>query len=327
MNGADRRGRPDIAAYFFEARDHPPLAAGLMVFSLVLLSLQDMIIKLTSDSFSIWQFQLLRASLNMTLLVGGVLLFRTAAALPPRRLWVVILRSACLVGAMLCFFAGIPFLSLAEIAAGLYLFPLIVTLLSRFVLGEAVGVQRLAAVGAGFCGSLLILKPAGDSFQLVSLLPIGAAMFYACMILVTRKLCREESPVTLAFGVALSFMTLGLIGVIVLPAPDTAGGSGAAWPYLLTGWHDLEPVMIVTVVACSMMNLTANLCLARAYQSAESSWLAPYDYSYLVFAAIWGYVIFDTVPDLAAAAGMMLIAAAGIFVAVRTRRASAAASV
>ena len=77
--------------------------------------------------------------------------------------------------------------------------------------------------------------------------------------------------------------------------------------------------MIIAVVACSVMSLTANICLARAYQTAESSWLAPYDYSYLVFAAIWGYVIWDTVPDALMAVGMVLIAAAGIFVAMRER--------
>ena len=112
------------------------------------------------------------------------------ATVEPRRLGAVALRSLFLVGAMLCFFSGIPFLSLAEIASGLYLFPLIVALLSRVVLGEAVGPARLAAVATGFIGSMLILKPAAADFQAVSLLPVAAAFFYACMVLTTRRLCR-----------------------------------------------------------------------------------------------------------------------------------------
>lgn len=301
----------------FSATDHPPLAATLMVFALALLSLQDVIIKLTTNDVSIWQFQFIRAGFNLTLLFGGVLLFGGLRALPPKRAWVVALRSFCLVGAMMCFFAGVPFLSLAEIAAGLYLFPLIVTLLSRYVLGEQVGVQRLAAVAAGFCGSLLILKPAGDDFRLISLLPIGAALFYACMVLITRKLCREESPLTLASGVALTFMLVGAIGLAVMPPPNEAGVLGATWPYLLTGWHDLGVVTLLAIASCSALNLCANICLARAYQTAESSWLAPYDYSYLVFATLWGYLIWGTIPDVFTIAGMGLIAGAGIFVATR----------
>jgi len=291
-----------------------------MVLALSLLSLQDAIIKLTSDDVSIWQFQFLRSLSNLALLFGGLWFFGGLGALPARSYSAVALRSFFLVGAMLCFFSGIPFLSLAEIAAGLYLFPLIVTLLSRFVLKERVGVARLGAVAAGFCGSLLILKPGGADFTAVSLLPVGAAFFYACMVLTTRRLCREESPLSLACGVALAFMSVGIVGLLILPSPPEADQAGRLWPYLLTGWHSLSWLTLSAVVACSLLNIVANISLARAYQSAESSWLAPYDYSYLVFAAVWGYVIWGTVPDLFTVAGMCLIAAAGVFVATRGAR-------
>ena len=320
MSGPNQRFKPAFAKYFLSTSDAPAVAAGLMVFALSLLSLQDVIVKVTNGDVSIWQFQFLRSGFNMILLTGCVFLFGGFRALPPKRTWAIALRSLFLVGAMMCFFSGVPFLSLAEIAAGLYLFPLIVALLSRFVLGEAVGLQRLAAVGAGFCGSLLILKPASDDFQLVSMLPIGAALFYACVVLTTRKLCREESPLTLAFGAALAFMVVACCGLLVMPAPENAGLLGTRWPYLMTGWHDLEIITWLAIGLCSVMNLIANISLARAYQTAESSWLAPYDYSYLVFAAVWGYAIWGTVPDALTVAGMTLIAAAGIFVATRTNR-------
>lgn len=317
MSRSVRRLTPPLSKYFSSAGDAPPIAAGLMVFALSLLSLQDAIIKLTTGDVSIWQFQFLRSGFNLSFLIGAVLLFGGLRTLPPKRVWAVVLRSVFLVGAMLCFFSGVPFLSLAEIAAGLYLFPLIVTLLSRFVLGEAVGVQRLSAVGAGFSGSLLILKPASDDFEPISLLPVGAAMFYACMVLTTRKLCREESPLTLAFGVAIAFMAVACCGLLIMPSPENAGPVALQWPYLLTGWHQVEVITVLAIALCAVMNLAANVSLARAYQTAESSWLAPYDYSYLVFATVWGYLIWGTVPDILSVMGMMLIAAAGIFVAAR----------
>ena len=77
------------------------------------------------------------------------------------------LRSLFLVGAMVFFFGGIPFLSLSEIAAGLYVFPLFIALLSVAVLGEKVGPRRVFAILAGFTGTLLILKPGSDAFQWV----------------------------------------------------------------------------------------------------------------------------------------------------------------
>lgn len=301
----------------FSAVEHPPFAAALMVFALSLLSLQDGIVKLTSDAVSLWQFQALRSTFNLVLLFSFIALFGGWRLLPPKRFFAVALRSFLLVGAMLFFFSGAPFLALAEIAAGFYLFPLIVTLLSRFVLGEHVGPRRLFAVGAGLCGSMLILKPGAESFQFVSLMPICAGFFYACMVLTTRRMCREESPLTLTCGAATVFLLVGVVGLLVFPPPQSAGSLATAWPYLLTGWHPLSWLVIIAVMACSAMNLVANICLARAYQSAESSWLAPYDYSYLVFAALWGYLIWGTVPDALTLLGMAIIALAGIYVATR----------
>ncbi len=73
-------------------------------------------------------------------------------------------------------------------------------------------------------------------------------------------------------------------------------------------------------IACSCLNLTANIGLTRAYQSAESSWLAPFDYSYLVFATFWGMVMWGEIPDIQSFIGMSIIAAAGSYVAWRERR-------
>ena len=309
--------RATIARAMASEGDNPSLAAGLMVSALALLSFQDAIIKVTSDWLSIWQFQTVRSLINISLLLATAAFIAGWRQLAPRRISAVILRSIFLVGAMLCFFSGVPFLSLAEIAAGLYLFPLIVALLSRFVLGETVGPDRLAAVAAGFIGSMLILKPATADFQMVGLLPIAAAFFYACMVLTTRKLCRGESPLALASGVAIAFLSVGLIGLAIFPAPSAASAQNLQWSYLMTSWHPLSLVLFAAIATCSLLNLVANILLARAYQTAESSWLAPYDYSYLVFAAVWGYVLWGTIPDPLTLCGMALIAGAGIFVATR----------
>ena len=303
------------------AEDRPGRAAALMVLALFMLGFQDSIVKLTSDEVSLWQFQTIRAAINLTLLILLTRIIWGTKCPPPKRVWVVALRSLFLVGAMLCFFSGVPFLSLANIAAGLYVFPLFVALLSALLLGEKVGPQRIGAIVVGFSGTLLILKPGTEGFQLVSLMPIGAALCYAAMILTTRRLCREESPVTLSFGVGITFLTAGVAGLVLfslLFKPEQA----SEWPYQLTGWHDIAWWVVGLIATCSCLNLTANIMLARAYQSAEASWLAPFDYSYIVFATFWGYVFWQHVPDPLTFLGMAMIASAGAFVAWREKNAS-----
>ena len=88
-------------------------------------------------------------------------------------------------------------------------------------------------------------------------------------------------------------------------------------PFITIGWPELTIVVLGIAIFCSALNLTGNICLARAYQTADSSWLAPIDFSYLVFAAFWGRVIFGTWPTPKALLGMSLIAIAGIVIAWR----------
>ncbi len=307
-------------AFFSGAtQDRPAFAAALMVGSLFALSFQDSMVKFASETISLWQFQFLRAIFNLTFLVILSRVIWGPGAFPrPVRLWAVILRSSLLVGAMICFFGGVAFLNLANIAAGLYTFPLFVALFSVILLGEKVGLQRGSAILAGFIGTLLILRPGTDDFSLVNLMPVGAGLCYAGTVLTTRKYCREESPVTLAYGAALAFILAGSIGVVAFsfePFPDLAN----AWPYLFTGWREISWQVFGVVVLCSAINLSSNICLAKAYQTAEVSWLAPFDYTYLIFAGFWGYVVWDQMPDTMTIIGMALIAGSGVFVAWRER--------
>jgi len=300
------------------SEDRPALAASLMVAALCMLSLQDSLVKLASADVSLWQFQTLRSVCNLAMLFMLSRFIWGNTAVNPKRLWAVALRSFFLIGAMTCFFGAIPFLSLSEVAAGLYVFPLFVAILSAVILGEHVGPRRILAVLFGFGGTLLILKPASASFQWVSLVPVMAGLFYAATVLSTRKLCRDESPATLALGVSVAFVIVGILGIMVMETVKPQS-LALSWPYLFAGWQPLGLETAGIILVCSILNLIANIGLAKAYQSAESSWLAPFDYTYLIFATFWGVVMWADVPDLWSFAGMAMIAGSGCYVAWRER--------
>ena len=301
------------------ATDSPPLSASLLVSALFLLGLQDALVKFASSELSLWQFQFFRSAFNLLLLVGFIRLVLKGRLPRPKRLWAVSVRSLLLCTAMGFFFSGVPLLTLAQIAAGLYVFPLFVAVLSHFVLGEKVGPRRIGAIVIGFCGTLLILRPGTDAFTPVGLLPVIAGFFYACTIMATRKLCREEEPAVLASGVAVALMVVGVIGMAVFTG--NTGELARDWPYVFTGWHWIEAWVYGVMAVCSVLNLTANVSIAKAYQSAEASWLAPFDFSYMIWATVWGYVIWRDLPDGPMFAGMALIAASGAFVAFRYQQA------
>jgi len=312
-------GRHRFTSALLSSGDRPALAAMMMVGSLFMLAFQDSLVKLISPDVSLWQYQFLRAAFNLMLLTVVSRLFWRDHRLLPRRLWAVALRSVLLASAMTLFFAGIPFLSLATVAAGIYVFPLFIAVLSGTVLGERVGPRRITAILSGFSGTLLILKPGTESFQLIGLLPIAAALCYAATILTTRKLCREESPVTLTYGAAVALLLTGSCGLLVFSG-GTFAGLAADWPYLFRGWRQVGLPVVGVVVICSFLNTFANIGLSKAYQSAESSWLAPFDYCYLIFATFWSVMMWNDLPDGWSFLGMALIAGSGIFVAWRERQ-------
>lgn len=301
------------------AVESPLLAIGLMLFALVMLSAQDALVKTISSSTTLWQFQLFRSGLNivLVLLVGRLIL--SSQSLKPVRPSVVMIRSLFHVGALCFFFAGAPYLLLAEMAAGLYTFPLFVVLISVVLGSESVGPRRLLAVLAGFVGTVLILKPGGDTFRPIALLPVGAGFCYGCFVVVTRKLCQQESPLVLVLGSNVMIICVALLGSIIIRLAPVSDLTRDGYPFLLSINWSFDTFLLLAITVCALLNTTANLCLGKAYQSADSSFLAPVDYSYLLFAVFWGYVLWRDVPDLSTVAGMIIIAGAGTFVAWRER--------
>ncbi|MEM9043166.1 MAG: DMT family transporter [Pseudomonadota bacterium] len=297
--------------------DRPSLAAGLMLFALFTLAFQDGMIRIAAPETSIWTFQVIRSTSNLMLILVLARVLWGGLPKRPKVLWPVILRSLCLLTAMFCFFGGVEYLTLAEMAAGLYTFPIFVTILSWLILRERIGIARISAVAIGAIGALLILQPGSSDFSPIKLLPVGAGLAYAGVIILTRRWCRGESPVTLALGVAIAFGSAGSLGLVTLTWSPLPAEIEAAIPYLTRGWVPPSLEIVMIALLCSVLNLSSNIALAKAYQSAEASWLAPFDYSYLIFATLWGWILFTDLPDLWMGLGMTLIAVAGIFTAWR----------
>lgn len=289
-----------------------------MLCGLLCLSLQDALIKMISTSTTLWQLQTLRATCNLLLLCLLARQIMPGASLKPQRVGAVALRSLFQVGALTLFFSGAPFLTLAQMAGGLYTFPLFVGVLG-LLFGEAVGMRRIGAIVVGFLGTMLVIKPAPDAFQLQALLPVGAGFFYALFVVTTRRLCRNESPLVLVLGSNVGIVLVGIAGLVIVPILPVTDELRTAYPFVLTVDAALTISVVVVILSTSFLNTSGNLCLSKAYQSADSTFLAPIDYSYLLFAAVLGMILFNEIPSVQTVTGLSLIAGAGLFVAWRER--------
>jgi len=299
--------------------DRPLIAIGLLLIATFTLAFQDALMKLMATETSFWQIQAMRSMGNLVISIllaattGGMLLLK------PKNKKGVYLRAAFLALTMFFFFSGAPFLSVAEMAAGLYTYPIFICLLATPVLGEKLGPWRVASIIFGSVGALLVLSPWREGYRMIQLLPLTAGFFFACNVLTLRKACRHESTLALAFAAGVVFLIVGIAGILLLTWFPLSSDTQLTMPYVAIGWPELTWLVAGFAVLASVLNITGNICLTRAYQTADASLLAPLDFSYLVFAAIWGKIIFDKWPDSHTIWGMVFIIGAGITIAWRER--------
>jgi drug/metabolite transporter (DMT)-like permease len=299
--------------------DRPVTALMLLLTGVFAIAFQDSLVKLMSVHTSFWQFQLLRSLGNLSFVIILALLSGGNGLLIPRNWRPVYLRAGILMVCMFFFFSGAPFLSVAQMAAGLYTYPIFISLLAIPVLGERVGRWRIFAIVTGALGAAFVLNPWDADFSLLQVLPILAGLFYAANILTIRKACRNESPLALAFAAAITFIIAATIGISLLSLFPMPGELRTSMPFVAIGWPELTLLVAAFALFASVLNLTANICISRAYQTADASWLAPVDFTYLIFAAFWGQLLFEQWPTPTAIVGMTLIGAAGIITAWRER--------
>lgn len=287
-------------------------------------STNDMLIKLLSGGYPLHQIIFLRASVALVLTVtlimpleGGWRNLRT------RRLPLHMLRGAFVVVANMTFFASIATLPLANATAIFFVSPLMIAGLSVLILGEVVGPRRWTAIMAGLAGVMIIVRPGGEGFQAASVLPVIAAACYAMLHILTRKMGLTESASTMAFYIQLTFVLLsGVFGLVAGDGRFLASDHPSV-VFLLSAWVWPGGPELAIMAGLGVASAAGGYLITQAYRSSEAGLIAPFEYLALILAIFWGYAIWDEVPDAAAAAGMALVLASGLYLALREARVGA----
>lgn len=206
-----------------------------------------------------------------------------------------ITRSVMLLCATAFFFTGVSLIPLSDATALMMVNPVLITLGAAVFLGEALGPRRLIGIGVALCGALIVVRPGSDVFSAAALLPLCAAVCYSAYVLFTRKVGNRESVWT-------SLFYTGLVGTVILTF---------AVPFF---WVTPDLVSVGLMVLIVIFGTTGQLTLIRAFSIGEAGMLAPYSYSGLVFASLWGVIFFQEYPDGTSMIGALVIVAAGIYV-------------
>ncbi|MFT6450767.1 MAG: drug/metabolite transporter (DMT)-like permease [Halocynthiibacter sp.] len=258
----------------------------------------DVAIKILGGTFS--PFQLIFFSTLFAFPLVALMLMRdqTAGTLRPKNPWWIFARTVASVVTALSAFYAFSVLPLAQTYALLFAAPLLITVLSIPILGERVGWRRGIAVIVGLAGVIVVLRPGVTELGLGHIAGLASAMGNAVASVIVRRVGREERPIVL--------MIYPMIANFVL--------MGAMLP-LVYKPMELTDIGLIAVIAS--FGFVAGLLMIAAYRIGEAAIVAPMQYSQILWATAYGYLIFNDKLDTATIIGAGIIIASGLFIVFR----------
>ena len=228
------------------------------------------------------------------LLVLALFPHRTPTLLVSRRKGLQILRSVLVLLATLQAFTAITYLPLATVAALGFVAPVLVVTLAAFALRERVSIARWVAVGVGFAGVLIILRPGSPSMHWAMLLGVGMATCYALYQILTRVIRHAATALTSLFYTAL----VGALATSVA---------------VLFNWREPSATQWAFMVANGLLGGIGHFSIIRAYESVDASRIAPFVYTELLWTTLIGWVLFSELPDNWTFVGATVIIGSGLY--------------
>ena len=300
-------------------------AAFYVFLGMLCISINDLFVKQFSKNYPLHEIIFIRSliAILFTLLLvkseGGLKILKTQQPIQHA------LRAVAIFLCNMIFFSAIATLPLATATALFFVAPIFITLLSIPLLGEKVGIRRLLAVITGFLGVFIMMKPntwsMSDIPPFIYFLPVIAAVLYALMQIMTRKLSKSSKPAALAFYIQLTFVIFSLIfGLIFGDGKLADVSSNTSLHFILKGWTFPKTSDLPYFFALGFLAAGVSYFMSKAYSTAAAASVAPFEYVLLPLSIFWGWTFFGDIPDLYILTGIIFVVGSGLYVLIREKK-------
>jgi drug/metabolite transporter (DMT)-like permease len=277
----------------------------LMTAGIFLFAVNDALGKWLVATYSVGQVLLIRSLAALALLLPFI--WRDIRTFQEAPRWgLQVLRAAFATIEVACFYWAVTYLPLADVMTYYLAGPIFVTAIAGTVLREPVGWRRWAAVLVGFAGVVVALRPAGGTLTWPALIALIGSFTFSLSMVATRYLRGTSGTV---------LVTTQTIGALAF------GAVAAPFAWVPPSSADVALLLLLGIVA-----MVAHVCVNRSLVLAPASTVVPYQYTTIIWAVLFGYLVFGDRPDVAMLAGAAIIIAAGLFIFLReqalARRAS-----
>lgn len=283
------------------------LCGGVFIFNV-----HDICVKWLSGSYPLTEVLMVRSATAAPLLLAVVLVDAGLRALASSHVGAAVQRAVTLLVGYLVYYMGLADIPFADATALYMSVPLVIVALAGPFLGERVGLMRWLAVLVGFLGVLIMLHPGLGVFRPAGLLILLCAFLYSAGMVMGRRLGATMPASVMAFySNGIFLVSAGALGLVFTALQLPSSGSGSIdfllRPWVLPTWHDLA--MMITAGFAAAVGIAL---LTFAYREAEATIVASFEYTALIWAVIFGYVVWGDVPGAATVIGAALIVGAGL---------------
>lgn len=269
-----------------------------MVLAVFLMTFKDSLAKLTGGNYSpvliLWVQFVFMSSVYFPFLIWRY----GPSVLLPKPFFPQVFRGLAIVVAVILFYWAIETIPLADATAMSFTAPLVVTAISPIFLGEKVGLRRWSAVTVGFLGVMLILRPDMENIRLGYLMTLGTGFFLGFFYMYNRKLAS-------AAPLFVSAAYTAYIGAIVLTP---------AIPFV---WSPPQPQDLTVIFWFLIISTVGQTVLTTAFRFGEATFIAPFQYTQIIGATLFGFIMFGDFPDRLTWVGIAIAIMCGVYIAVR----------
>ena len=285
----------------------------LIILGMFVFSIQDTLIKLMSDSINIYVIYIVRSIVGILVIFTYCWIYKIQLIFKTYYPFITILRVSIFFLGFSLYYFSLSKISLPEAVTLFFVSPFFVTINSKFIIGENIGIYRWSAILIGFIGVYLVLDPNFNDFNIYTLFPIFCAFFYALTVVIQKKTSDKDSLFTQILHTYLSAIVFSIIIYFFVNNLTFTPYQLLEYKFVLMSWNIPSLNYFLLLIIIGFTAVIGFFSIFGAYRIGSPATIAPYEYSLIIWSILFDYFIWNDYLTIKGMAGLSLILIASFF--------------
>ena len=285
-----------------------------ILLGMAFFSIQDALIKFIFEDIALFELYFGRTLIQSFFLICFLIIAKKSFTLKTYYPVLTLVRVFCFFFGFSFFYISLTFMSLAMTSALFFSCPFFMSMFAKFFLKEKIGIRRWSAIFVGFIGVLIVLNPSLEEFNFFKLAPVACALCYATSMTITKYTSDKDSIYTQMTWLYIFAIFASIIIFLVSGDGKFNNFSDSTMQFIFREWFTNPAGAWPYVLIMGIVASISFFCVFSAYSIASPSIVSLFEYSYIVWAMLAGYILFETVPVPRTFIGAAIIIGAGFYI-------------